>query len=133
MRCFTTSNKDGDDPSFRLGGRISLVAQHIPINFLAASASDLPLGSSQFDKCFVSFGLHHMSRYERQKALVSIIMEDYRNANEARGQTSWGTDTAGKGIDFDTKYANLVVLYEGDDVIRPEAWMCGSHAGLVEH
>lgn len=62
---------------------------------------------------------------EKQEALVQIIMEDYRNAMEAREQTDWGTDVAGKGIDFDTKYASLVALYEGNDVQRPEDWMCG--------
>ena len=62
---------------------------------------------------------------EKQEALVQIIMEDYRNALEAREQTDWGTDIAGKGIDFDTKYASLVALYEGNDVQRPEDWMCG--------
>ena len=62
---------------------------------------------------------------EKQEALVQIIMEDYRNAIEAREQTDWGTDVAGKGIDFDTKYASLVALYEGNDIARPEDWMCG--------
>jgi hypothetical protein len=61
----------------------------------------------------------------RQEALVAIIMEDYRNAMEAREKTDWGTDVAGKGIDFDTKYASLISLYEGADVQRPESWMCG--------
>lgn len=62
---------------------------------------------------------------EKQEALIQVIMEDYRNAKEAREQTDWGTDIAGKGIDFDTKYASLVALYEGNDVQRPEDWMCG--------
>jgi hypothetical protein len=62
---------------------------------------------------------------EKQDELVAIIMEDYRNALEARNKTDWGTDVAGKGIDFDTKYASLVALYEGQDVQRPEDWMCG--------
>lgn len=62
---------------------------------------------------------------EKQDALVQIIMEDYRNALEAREKTDWGTDIAGKGIDFDTKYASLIALYEGNDVRRPEDWMCG--------
>jgi len=61
----------------------------------------------------------------RQEALIQVIMEDYRNAKESREQTDWGTDVAGKGIDFDTKYASLVALYEGNDVQRPEDWMCG--------
>jgi len=62
---------------------------------------------------------------DKQKELVAIVMEDYRNAMEARSATDWGTDRAGKGVDFDTKYADLVNLYEGDDVVRPEPWMCG--------
>jgi len=62
---------------------------------------------------------------EKQEALVQIVMEDYRNSMEAREQTDWGTDVAGKGIDFDTKYASLIALYEGNDVKRPEDWMCG--------
>ena len=69
---------------------------------------------------------------EKQEELVQIIMEDYRNANEARAQTSWGTDSNGKGVDFDTKYADLVSLYEGDDVTRPEAWMCGRSLKIAQ-
>lgn len=69
---------------------------------------------------------------EQEEELVQIIMEDYRNANEARGQTSWGTDSVGKGIDFDTKYASFVSLYEGDDVVRPEAWMCGRSLKIAQ-
>jgi len=69
---------------------------------------------------------------EQEEELVQIIMEDYRNALEARQQTSWGTDTNGKGIDFDTKYADLVKLYEGDDVTRPEAWMCGRSLKIAQ-
>jgi len=69
---------------------------------------------------------------DKQKELVAVIMEDYRNAKEAREQTDWGTDKAGKGIDFDTKYADLVALYEGADVIRPESWMCGRSLKLAQ-
>ena len=69
---------------------------------------------------------------EQEEELVEIIMEDYRNANEARSQTSWGTDINGKGIDFDTKYANLIALYEGDDVKRPEQWMCGRSLKIAQ-
>jgi len=68
----------------------------------------------------------------QQSELVAIIMEDYRNALEARQQTSWGTDQNGKGIDFDTKYAKLIELYEGEDVERPEAWMCGRSLKIAQ-
>ena len=47
-------------------------ACHIPITFLRASADDLPFKSSRFDKCFISFGLHHMSRHKRQKTLAEV-------------------------------------------------------------
>jgi ubiquinone/menaquinone biosynthesis C-methylase UbiE len=47
-------------------------ARHMPITFLTANASDLPLEPSQFNKCFISLGLHHMSRYERQKVLAEV-------------------------------------------------------------
>jgi len=43
-----------------------------PITFMTASADDLPFNSSQFDNCFISFGLHHMFRRERQKTLAEI-------------------------------------------------------------
>ena len=69
---------------------------------------------------------------EKQKALVSVIMEDYRNAMEAREQTDWGTDRIGKGIDFDTKYADLINLYEGPDEHRPEQWMCGRSLKIAQ-
>lgn len=44
----------------------------MPITFMAASADDLPFNSSQFDNCFISFGLHHMLKRERQKTLAEI-------------------------------------------------------------
>ena len=46
--------------------------RHLPITFLRASADSLPFKSSRFDKCFISFGLHHMSKHERQKTLSEI-------------------------------------------------------------
>ncbi|MGD9117762.1 MAG: class I SAM-dependent methyltransferase [Dehalococcoidia bacterium] len=46
--------------------------RHIPITYITASAGDLPFDSSRFDKCFISFGLHHMSRCERQKTLAEV-------------------------------------------------------------
>lgn len=69
---------------------------------------------------------------EQQEELVRIIMEDYRNAMEAREQTDWGTDKAGQGVDFDTKYADLVHLYEGPDEHRPESWMCGRSLKIAQ-
>lgn len=44
----------------------------VPVTLIRARADDLPLKSSQFDKCFISFGLHHMSCNERQKALREV-------------------------------------------------------------
>jgi demethylmenaquinone methyltransferase/2-methoxy-6-polyprenyl-1,4-benzoquinol methylase len=44
----------------------------VPITFMTASADDLPFNSSQFDNCFISFGLHHMLKLERQKTLAEI-------------------------------------------------------------
>ena len=44
--------------------------QYIPVTFIRASANDLPLDSSRFTKCFISFGLHHMSRHERAQTLA---------------------------------------------------------------
>lgn len=46
--------------------------QHMPVTFLTASANNLPFDSSRFDKCFISFGLHHMWKQERQKTLTEI-------------------------------------------------------------
>jgi demethylmenaquinone methyltransferase/2-methoxy-6-polyprenyl-1,4-benzoquinol methylase len=43
---------------------------YIPAAFLRASAEYLPFDSSRFDKCFISFGLHHMSGRERQRTLT---------------------------------------------------------------
>ena len=44
----------------------------MPITFMTASANYLPFNSSQFDNCFISFGLHHMLKRERQKTLAEI-------------------------------------------------------------
>jgi len=62
---------------------------------------------------------------EDQQKLVAIVKEDYNNAMNARQKTDWGTDSFGDGTDFDTKYADLMTLYEGPDMLRPERWMCG--------
>ena len=62
---------------------------------------------------------------DTQKRLVKIVIEDFQNAKNAREKTEWATDKFGTGVDFDSKYAGLVALYEGDDEIRPERWMCG--------
>lgn len=69
---------------------------------------------------------------EQQEELVSIIQQDFDNAEEARKKTDWGTDKYGKGIDFDTKYANLIALYEGEDEVRPEKWMCGRSLKIAQ-
>jgi len=50
----------------------STKARHMPVTFLRASADDLPFKSSQFDKCFISFGLHHIPEQIRRKALIEI-------------------------------------------------------------
>jgi len=42
------------------------------VTFLRASADDLPFSSSRFDKGFISFGLHHMSKQVRRKTLMEI-------------------------------------------------------------
>jgi len=47
-------------------------AQHIPVALLRASANNLPFDSSRFDRCFISFGLHHMRGEDRQKTLKEV-------------------------------------------------------------
>ena len=69
---------------------------------------------------------------ETQKNLVAIIKEDYDNALQARQKTDWGTDRYGSGVDFDTKFAGLIALYEGDDELRPERWMCGRSLKIAQ-
>lgn len=69
---------------------------------------------------------------EDQERLTKIIKEDYDNGMQARNKTDWGTDRFGSGIDFDTKYANLISLYEGDDTLRPERWMCGRSLKIAQ-
>jgi ubiquinone/menaquinone biosynthesis C-methylase UbiE len=46
--------------------------QQLSVSFLKASASDLPLQSSRFDKCIICFGLHHIPENDRQKALKEV-------------------------------------------------------------
>lgn len=69
---------------------------------------------------------------EKQEELVQIVMEDYTNATNARKKEDWGTDKLGKGVDFETKYADLISLYEGADEVRPEAWMCGRSLKIAQ-
>jgi len=67
-----------------------------------------------------------------QARLVAIIKEDYTNALEARQKTNWGTNDFGDGVDFDTKFASLIALYEGEDSLRPERWMCGRSLKIAQ-
>ena len=67
-----------------------------------------------------------------QMRLVKIVMEDFRNAKQAREKSDWGTDRFGTGTDYETKYAGLIALYEGDDEIRPERWMCGRSLKIAQ-
>lgn len=48
--------------------------QQMPVTFIKANTEDLPMDSSLFSKCFISFGLHHMSQHER----IRTIMEAHR-------------------------------------------------------
>lgn len=68
----------------------------------------------------------------QQVNLVAVVMEDYRNAKEAREKTDWGTTKHGDGKDFDEKYADLITLYEGADEKRPEKWMCGRSLKIAQ-
>jgi demethylmenaquinone methyltransferase/2-methoxy-6-polyprenyl-1,4-benzoquinol methylase len=43
-----------------------------PVKFLIANAESLPFISSNFDKCFIVFGLHHMPEQARQNTLSEI-------------------------------------------------------------
>lgn len=43
-----------------------------PVKFLIANAESLPFASSSFDKCFIIFGLHHMSEQARRNTLSEI-------------------------------------------------------------
>jgi len=69
---------------------------------------------------------------DEQKKLVAIVKEDYDNAMNARQQMNWGANEFGDGVDFDTKFADLVNLYEGQDSIRPERWMCGRSLKIAQ-
>ena len=69
---------------------------------------------------------------EQQKELIAIVKEDYLNGTEARQRTDWATDKFGEGKDFDTKYADLISLYEGADEKRPEKWMCGRSLKIAQ-
>lgn len=46
--------------------------QNVPVTFLRAGAENLPAASSRFDKCFISFGLHHMPKQVRQNTLREV-------------------------------------------------------------
>lgn len=69
---------------------------------------------------------------DKEKELVAIIMEDYRNAKLARQETTWGMSSEGEAIDFDTKQGDLIKLYEGESIKRPEAWMCGRSLKIAQ-
>ena len=69
---------------------------------------------------------------EQQAELIAIVKEDYRNGTEARNVKTWATDKFGEGTNFDGKYANLIVLYEGADEKRPEKWMCGRSLKIAQ-
>ena len=47
-------------------------ARNLPVTFLVADAEILPFSSARFDRCFISFGLHHMLKPARQNTLREI-------------------------------------------------------------
>jgi demethylmenaquinone methyltransferase/2-methoxy-6-polyprenyl-1,4-benzoquinol methylase len=49
-----------------------LKTRHTSASFLIASAGDLPFESSRFDKCIISFGLHHIPSEIRLRALKEV-------------------------------------------------------------
>jgi len=69
---------------------------------------------------------------EDQERLVKIVLEDFNNSKQAREKSEWGTDRYGSGMSFDDKYASLIALYEGDDEVRPERWMCGRSLKIAQ-
>lgn len=69
---------------------------------------------------------------EKQKELVEIILEDYKNAKLAREKKTWGLNKEKTQMTFDEKYAALYQLYEGDDEQRPEPWMCARSLKIAQ-
>jgi demethylmenaquinone methyltransferase/2-methoxy-6-polyprenyl-1,4-benzoquinol methylase len=45
---------------------------NLPVAFLIADAENLPFASARFDKCLISFGLHHMPQRTRQNTLREV-------------------------------------------------------------
>lgn len=90
-----------------------------------------PAASATDEENYFNPNLLRLSE-DDQKKLVAIIKEDYNNALQARQKTDWGTDKFGSGVDFDTKYADLIALYEGADEVRPERWMCGRSLKIAQ-
>ena len=45
---------------------------NLPVTFLRVNVENLPFASSRFDRCFISFGLHHMLEQARQNTLREI-------------------------------------------------------------
>ena len=46
--------------------------RNLPITFICANSENLPLESSRFNKCFISFGLHHMNDQGRRNTLREV-------------------------------------------------------------
>ena len=46
--------------------------RNLPVTLLGVNAENLPFASSKFDKCFISFGLHHMPEQARHNTLNEI-------------------------------------------------------------
>jgi demethylmenaquinone methyltransferase/2-methoxy-6-polyprenyl-1,4-benzoquinol methylase len=65
-------NLVGIDISKRAIQTAKTKAWHMPITFLKANANDLPFESNRFDKCIISFGLHHMTKHDRRNTLLEI-------------------------------------------------------------
>lgn len=46
--------------------------QSLPLNFIQANCADLPFPDSNFDKAFISFGLHEIAEVDRQSSLLEL-------------------------------------------------------------
>ena len=46
--------------------------QSLPLSFIQASCADLPFPDSNFDKVFISFGLHEIADLDRRNSLLEL-------------------------------------------------------------
>lgn len=120
--------------------------RNLPITFLVANAEIFPFSSARFDRCFISFGLHHMLKPARQNTLReihrtlmstgSLFVVDYnlrhRGLSKLAARALAKLDTSEEAYEFLVNHNVLTEVQEAGFEIRRRELIGKGMVQLVE-